>query len=259
MLRTLLLVTGFGTAICLVALTAAASLAGHKIGKDGIHWTINEDDGHVGFHKNSDAKPEPIATTTLTLGDGDTLNISAPVEVTYTQGPTTSVTATGPKSLTDRLRLENGHLYLADGPGQSKTVNFTLGKDGFDVSSDNHDFTVTVTSPKIRHFEVSGASDLKVLSYDQPTLDLRISGAGHAEVTGRTDALELDISGMGDADLGSLEATDADVSISGAGDADVAATGKVAVNVSGTGDVTLKTKPASLTTNISGAGSVDQE
>ncbi|MBW8880152.1 MAG: DUF2807 domain-containing protein [Asticcacaulis sp.] len=259
MIRTLLIVTGFGTAICLVALTAAASLVGHKIDKEGIHWTVNEDDGHVGFHKDSTPAPEPVATATLTLGDSDSLSISAPVTVTYTQGPTASVTATGPKSLVDRLRLENGRLYLVDGPGVSKTVNFTLGKHGFDVTRDNHDFTVTITSPKVQHFDVDGTSDLTVNGYDQKALELSISGAGHAQVTGRTDALDLDISGMGDADLGALKTTDADISISGAGNADVAATGKVSVDVSGTGDVHLKTKPASLSTDISGAGSVDQE
>ena len=259
MIRTLLLVTGFGTAICLVALTAAASLAGHKIGTDGIHWTMSEDDGHIGWHKNTSTAPEPVVTRSLAFGDGDTLVISAPVNVKYVQGNTTSMSATGPKSLTDRLRLEDGRLFLADGPGAAKTVNFTLGRDGFDVSSDNDDFTVTITAPKVKHFEVAGTGDLTIAGYDQPSLDMRISGAGHAEVTGRTAALDLDISGMGHAELAALMTKDADVSISGAGDADIAPTGTATVSVSGTGTVNLKTKPTSLSSNISGTGSVNQE
>ncbi|EGF92713.1 hypothetical protein ABI_11500 [Asticcacaulis biprosthecium C19] len=258
MIRTLLLVTGFGTAIALVCLTAAASIAGHDI-SNGYSISFMENDNHIGFRKDQDVKPEPVETKTLAWAGGEVLTISAPVEVVYTQGPTVSVSATGPKSLVDRLVLDNGRLSLKDGPGVVKTISLKLNEHGLDVDGGDDTIRVTITAPSVKQFEVAGMGDLTIHGYDQPELDLRISGAGEAEVFGKTEALELDISGNGDANLEALKAVDADVSISGAGDADISATGKVSVDVSGMGDVTLKTKPTSLSTDISGAGEVTQE
>ncbi|ESQ76121.1 GIN domain-containing protein [Asticcacaulis sp. AC402] len=258
MIRTLLLVTGFGTAIALVCLTAAASIAGHDI-SDGYSLSFSENDNHFGVRKDEAVKPEPVETRTLAWAGGEVLTISAPVEVVYTQGPTVSVTATGPKSLVERLTLENGRLSLKDGPGVVKTISLKLNGHGLDIDGGDDSIRVTITAPSVKQFEVAGTGDLTIHGYDQPKLDLRVSGAGEVEAFGRTDALELDISGNGDANLEALKAVDADISISGAGDADISATGKVAVDVSGMGDVTLKTKAASVSTDISGAGEVHQE
>jgi hypothetical protein len=66
-------------------------------------------------------------------------------------------------------------------------------------------------------------------------------------------------SGAGNVDLGDLDATDATVSVAGVGNIDVNASGKVNADVAGAGNVTLHRKPAQLTSQISGIGSVNQD
>ena len=87
---------------------------------------------------------------------------------------------------------------------------------------------------------------------------LSISGSADVTASGRTDALDLDIAGSGDADLRALDAKDAKVDIAGSGDADIAPTGDVQVSIAGSGDVSLATRPAKLTSEIAGSGDVYQ-
>ena len=115
-----------------------------------------------------------------------------------------------------------------------------------------------VTTPNVRRFEVSGSSDLSVTNFDQPSLAVAISGSADVTVTGRTDALDLSISGSGDAYLDDLKTTDATVNVAGSGTAQIAPTGKASITISGSGDVDLSTRPAQLVTNVSGSGSISQ-
>ena len=97
-----------------------------------------------------------------------------------------------------------------------------------------------------------------IRNYDQPSLFVAIDGSGEVEATGRTDAVELDISGSGEADFSGLETSDADIEISGSGEAIAGPTGAARIAISGSGDVDLTRRPASLTQSISGSGDVNQ-
>lgn len=262
MIRTLLIITGASLVLCIAALGGAAALGGNDLARRGWSWT---------FHDNDFARVErtitiergdmgPSVTRTMAWTGGERLEIDVPGEVTYVQGAEAGVRITGPKTMVDRVRLVGDRLMI---DGSYKMVNFSVSsrrwdEDGNPIGRDNT-LRITVTAPSISAFELDSSADLEILSYDQPTLTLAVSGFGGVKATGRTDSLKLDISGSGEADLDSLTTKDAAVNISGFGDARVAPTGKAEINVSGSGDVILTERPAQLTQRISGFGEVRQD
>jgi len=259
MIRKLFIVAGAGFVLSVACIAGATALASHEVAKNGGVWTLSESGNrHIRIPHRTNTPVAPSVTRTLSWSGADRLLIDVPAEVVYTQGATPSVTVNGSKILVERVRLENGRLYLADGPDAEHTLEFRFSSGGIQAHS-NDALKIVITAPSVKDFEIAGSSDLRVSGYDQPSLDLRISGSGSAEVSGRAKSLKLDISGAGEADLANLNVEDADVSISGSGDATIAPTGKVKVDVSGSGNVELKTRPAYLDSRISGAGSVEQE
>ncbi|OYW82317.1 MAG: hypothetical protein B7Z26_03600 [Asticcacaulis sp. 32-58-5] len=258
MIRKLFIVAGAGLVLSVVSLGAAAALFSRDMAADGWNWARFEDGDHSIVVRSHTKSTETI-TRNLTWTGADRLDINIPADVIYTQGPVASVKITGDKAVVDQVVLDGGRLTIKDGAVKEKHINFNWSGGTFRPDINSGQLTVEITAPSVTSFGISGIGDLDVRNYDQPKLDLDISGAGQAEVTGRTQALNVDISGMGDAELENLLTVDANVDVSGAGDATIAATGKVNVSVSGTGNVDLKGKPASVRTNISGLGSVDQE
>jgi len=260
MIKKLLITSAGALAVSAACIVAAAALVGHDLRtKD---WDLNmvKVGDHVQIVRGEAAKPEPTANATLTWPGGDRLAIDLPGHVVYTQGPKASVTVTGPQRLVDRVRIEDGRLYLAPGPDTSAAIHLSLDHHGrFDATGPDTNLRVTVIAPSVTTFAVSGDGDLSVHDYDQPALDIALNGSRAVEVDGRAGTLKLDQAGSGAVDLTSLKAQDADVNISGSGNAEVHASGKAQVGISGSGTVALVSKPASLTTSISGSGTVNQD
>ncbi|ESQ92379.1 GIN domain-containing protein [Asticcacaulis benevestitus] len=259
MIRKLFLFSGGAFVLSLVCLAGAAALVSNEVGTKGWNWGWIQDGDTVRFRNGPSAKPEPNTSKTLAWSGGDLLAVDLPADVVYTQGPAASVTITGPQSLVDRIKLENGRLSIADGADHKESINFTWGKDGFDARTSHEGARITVTAPAVKRFEMTGSGDLDLRGYDQPSIDINIAGSGSVHAVGRTQTLKLNVSGSGDADLAALQAKDADVSVSGSGGADVYATDKAKIDISGSGNVDLATKPAKVDTTISGSGTVDQD
>lgn len=259
MIRKLFITSAIGLGVGMLALTGAAALVGNDIRTNGWSWSIIEDNNHVSFKKGEAAKLIAPVTKDLIWSATDTLEIEVPGEVIYTQGDVASISVTGSKDMTDRVRFENGRLYFIGETSRAHVVHFKMNHDRLDVSSDEDNFKITIVAPKITHFTIRGDSRLNIHGYDHPSLDLKVSGSGDIEATGKVKALNLDISGDGSAELGLLETKDATVKISGSGDASIAPTGIANISVSGDGDVRLKTKPANLVQTITGDGSIAQD
>lgn len=246
MIRKLFIIAGAGFVLSVVCLSAAAALLSRDMAAKGWTWDQFEK-GH--FARQWDGDPvsdEPQAIQNLTWTGGDRLAIEVPADVTFVQGETASVVVTGPKRLTDQVQLIDGKLSFKPN---------TNGPNWGHQSA----LTVTITAPKVTRFELNGSGDLRIQGYDQPSLDISLSGSGYAEASGYTKVVKLDISGSGEADLDALRTAEADVTITGSGEASLAPTDRADVTVSGSGDVDLKSRPIKLTTQISGSGSISQE
>ena len=249
MIRTLLIITGASLVLCIAALGGAAALGGNDLARHGWTWTFPEDVIHreesVTFTRTANG---PRVTRTLAWDGGERLDIDVNADVTYVQGAEASVVVSGPKEQVDGLRLTAGRLSFDD-----DNVNVVVF--GW---RDSDRLQITVTAPSVNAFNLSSSGDLLIRDYDQPSLFVAIDGSGEVEATGRTETVELDISGSGEADFSGLLTRDADVEISGSGEAAVGPTGAARIAISGSGDVDLTRRPASLSQSISGSGDVNQ-
>ena len=248
MIRTLLIITGASLVLCVAALGGAAALGSRDIARHGGSWTFWEDgEPHTVRVLRGDRGPR--VTRSLAWEGGDRLDVEVAAEVTYVQGDTASVVVSGPKEQVEALRLTAGRLTFDDDDGVDHVV-FGWG--------DHVPLRITVTAPSVSAFNLSSSGDLLIRDYDQPSLFVAIDGSGEVEATGRTETVELDISGSGEADFSGLLTRDADVEISGSGEAAVGPTGAARIAISGSGDVDLTRRPASLSQSISGSGDVNQ-
>jgi hypothetical protein len=104
---------------------------------------------------------------------------------------------------------------------------------------------------------LEGFGDLELNDIDRETLDILVEGAGDIEARGRVGQLNLTVEGAGDADLDELFATNAEIRIEGAGQAEVRASDRANVVIEGVGEVDFAGRPANLTQEVSGIGSVN--
>lgn len=250
MIRTLLIITGASLVLCIAALAGAAAIGGQDLARHGWTWTIRgQGDGQDETVRFQRGDGGPRTTRTLAWDGSDRLDIDVSADVTYVQGDAATVEIVGPRDQVEGLRLRAGRLTFDDDDNTS-VVMFGWSR---------HDrLRITVTAPSVRTFGLSSSGDLTIRDYDQPDLMVRITGSGDVVATGRTEAVELDIHGSGEADLSGLETRDADVEISGSGEAAVGPTGAARISISGSGDVDLTRRPASLIQNVSGSGDVNQ-
>ncbi|HYD27556.1 head GIN domain-containing protein [Brevundimonas sp.] len=248
MIRTLLIITGASLVLCAASLGGAAALGGNDLARHGWSWTFR-DDGHDETVRFERADDGPSVTRTLAWTGGDRLDVEVAADVTYVQGDEASVVVTGPRNQVEGLRLSDGRLTF-DNDDNVEVVVFGW--------HNTDRLRITVTAPSVRNFSLSSSGDLQIRNYDQPDMMLTIQGSGDVTAAGRTEAVELDIHGSGEADLSALETRDADVEISGSGEAAVGPTGGARISISGSGDVELTRRPASVTQNISGSGDVYQ-
>jgi len=259
MIRTLFIIAAAGLVLATASLGGAFALGGRDMARNGWAWTFHDEDGDTVRFQRADDSRSPDVTRQIAWTGGDTLTVDLSADVDYVQGDTAGVTVTGPADLVEKVRLVDGRLSWvvddSDGPNH-ETVVFGGNRDGRGMWAHSEAVRIVVTAPNVKTFNLEGSSNLMLRDYDQDTLAIDISGSGEVTATGRTRALEVDISGSGDADLGSLTATDANIAIAGSGDATVAPTGRADISISGSGDVALTTRPATVNQSIDGSGEV---
>ena len=258
MIRTLLIIAAAGLVLATASIGGAFALGGRDMARHGWEWTFRDRDGDTVSFERDDGTRGPDVTRTLEWTGGQTLTVDLSADVEYVQGDTPGVTVTGPAQLVEKVRLVDGRLTWADTDGPNhETVVFGRREHGRGIWVQSEAVKIVVTAPNINTFNLEGSANLMLRDYDQDTLAIDISGSGEVTAMGRTRALEVDISGSGDADLGALAAIDANVAIAGSGDAVVAPTGRADISIAGSGDVQLNTRPATVNQQVSGSGEVD--
>jgi putative autotransporter adhesin-like protein len=117
---------------------------------------------------------------------------------------------------------------------------------------------IKVTVRELRKLKVSGAVSVKATKLDTDSLSISISGAGNANIAGRTDNLSITVSGAGSLDAVDLQTKRATVIVSGAGDVTVNAIEELDARASGAGTIWYVGSPR-LQSGVSGAGTIKQK
>jgi len=134
---------------------------------------------------------------------------------------------------------------------------------------------ITVVVPTLSALAVAGSGDVRLETFNTPSLQLSLSGSGDArlndltteelgvrisgsgDVSGKGSAtrVKISIAGSGDVRLIEMRADDVSVSIAGSGDAAVFAQKALSVSIAGSGDVTYA-GDAQVKSSVAGSGSV---
>jgi hypothetical protein len=252
MIRVLVMIAVTGFFVSLVTLSTAVGIGGPDIfehvawGGWGNYWNWVDDDHNWswrGHHGRFEGGGGPETTRTLTWNGGDSLEVEVPADVQYTQAPgAPKVTVSGPERLVSDVEIDGGTIRY-----MSRHHNHWGG------------LTIVMSAPAVTRFELSGSGKLAIAGYKQDKLSIDLSGSADVTAAGEVNAVDISVSGSGDADLSALKAKTADVDIHGSGEARLAPTDAAKVDISGSGEVTLLTHPPKLDTNISGSGSLHQE
>ena len=246
MMRVLVIIAVTGFLVSVVCLCAAVGIAGPEaIARGGWEWNIDHyfndwDDHHRHHWDRGDGGPQ--TTREIAWTGGNSLDVDVPAEVKYTQGAgPAKLTITGPRDAVADVEVDDGQ------------IRFRHDHD------DDGNLTIVMTAPSVTRFEMAGSGNLAITGYKQDKLTLDLSGDADVTAKGEAGAIDLSISGSGDADLGDVKAQSATVNIEGSGAARLAPTDAAKVEISGSGGVTLLTHPPKLESNVSGSGSVRQE
>jgi hypothetical protein len=217
-------------------------------------------------------------TTTNTLGPGNFLALISKGNSTWLSSGA-NITGTGDtKSETRNLALYStvegdGSIDIKWSPGnlpaavveaqenilphiKTEVVGGTL-KIYSDASiSTTGALTVTLVGPQLNRVEMSGSGDFTATSVEGDSLDVTVSGSSDLHFDGSVHQFKVNISGSGDVDASDLKTESTEVTIAGSGDVDVNATDSLSAGIYGSGSVTYRGKPAHLTQNIAGSGSI---
>ena len=248
MIKSLFIIAGASFVLAAVCFAGAAALGGGDWMNH--HWArnywVNWEDGRFGHSHNGwggrwDRDNSPSASRDITWSGADGLDLELPADVTFTQaaGPA-KLTVTGPSDVINHVVLSGSHLRFDEDDwwGRGGRV------------------TVALSAPNVHRFSINGDGSLTIANFDQDELDVDVSGHGEVTAKGKARASRLDISGDGDVDLGGLATDSADADISGSGRASIAPASAADLRISGSGEIDLLTRPAKVTSDVSGSGRI---
>jgi hypothetical protein len=133
------------------------------------------------------------------------------------------------------------------------TLHVSFDHDGWG----GNDVVVEASVPKLVGIDASGSGDIEADGIDADAFALSSEGSADIVLTGSTAALDVEVEGSGNADLGDLRAREATVKVHGSGDADVRADDRLDVDVDGSGNVRYHGDPQ-LTSNVDGSGDLSR-
>ena len=258
MIRNLLYVAGSATDLCVASFAGAMAVAGYDLKAHGGNWNLIKDGTVIDIHSDVNHKATDYVSQSLKFDAKDRVRVDIPYDVDFQQGPAGSVTVEGPKSVVDRIRFEQGQLYMVPGPEPKKHISLRF--TGHSLITDEQDgVSIHITAPQVVAFQNVGSGDLTIRQYDQKKLDLDVSGSGNISVQGRVDTLKANLSGSGDIDLKDLVDQVAEVLLEGSGDIDLAPLKKVEITSQGSGDINLHSHPVDYHATINGSGEVNRD
>jgi Putative auto-transporter adhesin, head GIN domain len=184
----------------------------------------------------------PTRTETRTVPPFDRIEVDGRTNLTVRAGATRTLSLRGGERV-----LENLETTVRDG-----ALIFDPRDAGL---NDDHEVDVTITVPRLRAVDASGAGSIDLVNLASEALDLRNTGASDFTASGRVGRLFAIVEGAGELDLGDLKARDATVRIEGVGDAEVTVWGALHAILTGVGDIEYRGNPA-LRSDDEGIGEV---
>jgi hypothetical protein len=189
------------------------------------------------------ALPAFADSKTYSLSGFDEINVSAGIDVTFTQGPF-SVRADDPKGKFEKLIIEK----------RGNTLRISRENNWLNWS--NVDYHVAVSAPNLVAIDASSGSSFEGSSLSLSDLKVDVSSGANVELSGSCGALRVDVSSGADFEGENLKCETAAVDASSGADADAFAARSADGNASSGGSVTFHGRPPEMTKDTSSGGSV---
>jgi hypothetical protein len=187
------------------------------------------------------AKTDSATERRLAWNGGDTIDIALPAMVRLHVGEGNELVVRGSPDTIAHVELRDGRL----------TLNCRW-------LAASRDLEVTLPGRVFRRVGISGSAKVVIENLSQPDLAIAISGSGSLAAQGTVERLSVVISGSGNAKLAEVAAKQLTAKISGSGNVEAAPKEDADINVSGSGNVRLLTRPAHLSSHVSGSGRISQ-
>lgn len=261
MIRNLLVISGASLVLAIVGIGGAFALGGADLARHSWTWIIDDDNtGSLNIRRTIDGDPvRHDATRDIAWTAQDKLSIRLPADVRYIQtNEAPGISIKGAQEMIDLISFHDGKLVMAEARSND-TAYVTLNRNGLNGWSSSDNLQVTIRAPSVKSFELSGVTDLEIVGYDQPSLDLLLTGSAEVEVQGRTNKVSVDTSGNATAELDELIGEDAIIRTSGSSGVKSAANGRVQIESSGSSRVRLTRNPQQISQNLSGTATVRQD
>ena len=202
-------------------------------------------------------------TETREVSNFDRVQLQGIGELTIIQGETESLTIEAESNIVRRIKTGVW--------GSTLTIEFVGGGFGDVIPTEPILYTLTMkdisgvqlsgagriysTNIATRYLDldVSGVGDVIIDSLEADDLQVDLTGAGSIDLAGNTRDQKVNLSSVGNYSAGGLESSNAWINLSGAGTATVWVTEELDVNISGVGSVDFYGNP-DVTQNISGLG-----
>jgi hypothetical protein len=149
------------------------------------------------------------------------------------------------------VELSGGEQLLAAVTTTVSNGTLTIDRGG----KEDAELDVTITVPRLRSVEADTGGEIELVDVDADVLELRHDGAGTLTASGRVEALDASLGGVGELSLEDLTSERASVRLDGLGDAEVTVTDELDATVTGLGSIEYNGNP-SVDRHISGLGDV---
>jgi hypothetical protein len=240
MIRGLVVVAVGGAVLSALCIGASGAVSPHHWHVPSMNWTIDDEGEGPSLRLNGN---EPVITRDLARTGGESLTFDVPAKITFTQGPVARMTLSGPDALVNHVVLVGDRMKL-DRSLHGLTTRNAL--------------KVAITAPNLHDFHLESAQTLDINNLATDQFSVEIDGAGKVNAHGTAKSVKLEIDGAADADFSDLAVGDAKIEIDGLGHVIAGPTGDAHVEIDGAGKVTLTKRPAHLSQEINGAGSISQ-
>lgn len=205
-------------------------------------------------------------TETREVSNFDRVQLQGIGELTIIQGETESLTIEAESNIVRRIKT--------DVWGSTLTIEFAGGGFGDVIPTEPILYTLTMkdisgvqlsgagriysTNIATRYLDldVSGVGDVIIDSLEAYDLQVDLTGAGSIDLAGNIRDQKVNLSSVGNYSAGGLESSNAWINLSGAGTATVWVTEELDVSISGVGSVDFYGNPK-VTQNISGLGRIN--
>lgn len=191
----------------------------------------------------------------------DQVTLKTDADVLYTQDSTFFVEVTGQKNILAVLetRNENGNLVIdfRKNVWKHNKVTITVHSPSMHVfsisGSGDIEAQKSITTSDLK-LQISGSGNMTLPSLNATHLEAKISGSGNINIQGGTTVSQnLSISGSGNMSLEGLSSSTCTCRVSGSGNITLQVSEDLDASISGSGDVKYKGYPR-INSNISGSG-----